>query len=46
MCSNKGGIVMYNRLDNLGDYAVVGRDLKMFDGNREDLYNSIKKACI
>lgn len=35
---------MYNRLDNLGDYAVVGRDLKMFDGNREALYNSIKKV--
>lgn len=34
---------MYNRLNNLGDYAAIGRDINRFGGSRERLYNSIKR---
>lgn len=37
---------MGNPLDNLGDYAKINDDLKLFDGSKEKLYQSIADTAV
>lgn len=37
---------MKNPIENLGDYASINDDLKLFDGSKEKLYQSIADTAV